>query len=188
MSVSEAVSLGSLYGQWREIDAIAEWFILSADCGDLKGNPERGGLLSFGQRNPTLCFYRQEISHWMKGVKLKLGCMRRLFFLQNFFPWKSFYTTSGLCAVARNAQAWNIHRWLGVKRDTTGPFNIAPLHSRKKTTFREDLKGWISVKRGWSPQPSSTDRKAPLRVGELGFGSALVSRDTSLFLLTVEYD
>lgn len=61
--MSEVVSLGSLYGQWREIGVVREWFISPADFSILKGNPGRGGLLSLGQRNPMLCFYTQEISH-----------------------------------------------------------------------------------------------------------------------------
>lgn len=48
MSLSEVVTLGSGYGQWREMGAVREWFIWPAGFGGLKGNPGRGCLLNFG--------------------------------------------------------------------------------------------------------------------------------------------
>lgn len=58
----------------------------------------------------------------------------------------------------------------------------------KTPQYSEDLKGWISTKKDWSPQPASSYKKAQLRPGELAFGSATASRDTTPLLFAVDFD
>lgn len=135
----------------------------------LEGQPRDGMSAELWSEKIHMCFCRQEIGHWIRGVMLTIAQIR-------YFFHRTPYSESNFtqCALACSGQAGNIYHWFGCKDGQSRFFQYfhtafqrknQPNNNKKQTqkppTFREGLKGWIPAKRGWSPQPVSPYRKAP---------------------------